>query len=210
MKKIEEVWKDVVGHEGLYEVSNVGNVRINKCVALRKTLERCYRGAGSKTPIERIGENLPLRKSNMVAKDKSGNPKVYCHLLLWKEDGTKKDEYVHRMVAKAFVPMPDSDKKLIVDHRDGNTLNNVVDNLRWVTSRQNQLNSQKCARKTSSKYKGVTWVKQTNRWVARVRLEDGGHKTKSFSADAELEASKWYDEQVALLHGEYAVLNNAN
>jgi hypothetical protein len=215
MKKTKEVWKDVVGFEGLYEISNIGNVRINKCVAEQKRAaalrgKTIRGGAGSKTPIERIGENLPLRKSNMIPKSKSGLPKVYSHILLFK-DGGRKDEYVHRMVAKAFIPMPQSDKKLIVDHWDGNTLNNVVDNLRWVTQSQNGMNSRKCARKTSSKYKGVCLIKtkdRSPRWLAKFSLPDGqGSMSKTFPIGAELQAAKWYDEQVLLHHGEYALLN---
>ena len=51
---------------------------------------------------------------------------------------------VHRLVALAFIQNPDC--KPVVDHIDGNALNNVVSNLRWVTQRENVLNPITAAR----------------------------------------------------------------
>ena len=75
----QEIWKDIPGYEGLYQVSNMGNV---------KSLN--YRHTGK----ERI-----LNPS----KDKKG----YLHVILYKE-GTKKCCRIHRLVATVFIPNPNN------------------------------------------------------------------------------------------------------
>lgn len=63
------------------------------------------------------------------------NKKGYLSVILSK-DGTTKHFKVHKLVAQAFLPNPDN--KPIVHHRDGNRSNNCVENLEWVTHRENQ------------------------------------------------------------------------
>lgn len=52
-------------------------------------------------------------------------------------DGSKTRQYAHRLVAKAFLPIPEEGKTEI-NHIDGNKLNNNIDNLEWVTPEENQ------------------------------------------------------------------------
>lgn len=52
-------------------------------------------------------------------------------------DGKQKNIKVHRLVALTFLPKPDSDKKLYVNHKDGNKLNNHASNLEWATIKEN-------------------------------------------------------------------------
>ena len=58
--------------------------------------------------------------------------KGYCQVYL---SNIRKMEYVHRLVAKAFIPNPMN--KRCVNHKDGNTKNNCVKNLEWVTHKEN-------------------------------------------------------------------------
>ena len=105
-----EVWKDVVGFEGLYEVSDKGNVR----------------GVARKDPL---GRN---RKGRML---KPGyTSRGYLQVALSK-NGKSKTRTVHRLVAEAFIPNPDGLPQ--VNHRDEDKDNNTVENLEWCDSKYN-------------------------------------------------------------------------
>lgn len=109
----EETWKDVVGYEGLYEVSNIGRVRsLDRVVA--------HHTAGT-----------AVRKGRMLTQAFDGN---YASVTLTKnrKSMTKR---VHRLVAEAFIPNPNNCSD--VDHIDCNKLNNHVGNLRWCTHEEN-------------------------------------------------------------------------
>lgn len=111
-----EVWRDVCGYEGYYQVSNLGNV---------KSLARISQG---KTRKIKVSEKI--LKPNKSARN---------HLLVkLVKDGKEKSVSVHRLVAQAFIPNPEN--KPAVDHIDTNVLNNSVDNLRWVTAHENAMN----------------------------------------------------------------------
>jgi hypothetical protein len=115
----KEVFRDVLGYEGLYQVSNYGRV---------KSLERkniFYCGL-RKEHLERPTEEkiLNYNKSN----------RGYLQVCLTK-DGKSKTYTVHRLVAKAFLPNLKNKKQ--VNHIDGNKENNSIDNLEWVTSSEN-------------------------------------------------------------------------
>lgn len=64
--------------------------------------------------------------------------KEYYRIGLWKQQTVKKI-YVHRLVAKLFIPNPDN--LPVVNHKDGNKLNNCVDNLEWETVGGNNLHA---------------------------------------------------------------------
>lgn len=107
-----EEWRDVVGYEGLYQVSNLGRVK-----SLR---------AHNKWGIERESILIP-------AVEKKGY-KRFC----LNKNGKGKTVKLHRIIAQAFIPNPDN--KPCVDHIDGNPSNNNVSNLRWVTYWKNKHN----------------------------------------------------------------------
>jgi len=104
--------------------------------------------------------------------------------------------FMHREIMQA----PDG---LVVDHIDGNGLNNHPRNLRLCTHRQNAYNS-RTARGTS-RYKGVCYDPDTGKWRASIN-----HRGKHYHLglfDTEIEAAHAYDAKARALFGEYAYLN---
>ena len=103
---MEEVWKDIEGYEGLYQVSNIGRVR-----SLGRDLMRRSR-YGTMAPYHIAGKVLkPLHSQG-----------DYCYVHLFDKDGTSTNHKVHRLAAKAFVPNPDNLKE--VNHIDEDKDNN--------------------------------------------------------------------------------------
>lgn len=105
-----EIWKDVVGYEGLYKVSNKGNVY---SVARKDTIGR-----------KRVG---------LILKPKL-HAEGYLRVTLHK-NGTRKNKLIHRLVLEAFVPNPNDYPE--VNHRDEDKKNNNVENLEWCTGDYN-------------------------------------------------------------------------
>ena len=113
MKK--EIWKDIAGYEGLYQVSSFGKI---------KALPKYTNSNGY----------LELRKEKLLKPALTGKFRNYPTVTFVK-DGKRKSYKVHRLVAEAFIPNPD--KYPMINHRDENTLNNMADNLEWCTNRYN-------------------------------------------------------------------------
>lgn len=116
---MEEVWKDVKGYEGYYQVSNLGNI---------KSLERIIENSGTRTGYYKIKERILKPREN---KSRNG----YYELSL-RKDGKEKRFKVHRLVACAFIENPYN--KPEVNHIDGNKSNNYASNLEWTTSKENK------------------------------------------------------------------------
>ena len=76
------------------------------------------------------------KKDNHGIKKPSVSTYGYYFVRLSKKESLK---YVHRLVAKAFIPNPKD--KPQVNHKDGNKLNNHINNLEWVTASENQLHA---------------------------------------------------------------------
>jgi hypothetical protein len=89
---------------------------------------------------------------------------------------------------------------LVVDHIDGDGLNNRRANLRAVTTQQNAFN-QRAAKGNTSGFKGVTWIKQGKKWQASIKLNGKSRHLGRF-ATAE-EAHDAYVKASAELHGEF-------
>lgn len=116
----DEIWKDVVGYEGLYLVSNKGRI-----ISLSRDIANRY-------SVRHIEPKL----LNPYARKVSKNYLFYC-VSLWKNNKSKCGR-VHRLVAKAFIPNPNNLPE--IDHIDTDTSNNKVENLRWCTRLQNANN----------------------------------------------------------------------
>jgi hypothetical protein len=101
--------------------------------------------------------------------------KGHLYVDLWLEGTTKKQGIgVHQLVARAFIPNPDSLPE--VDHINGVRDDNHKENIRWVTKSQNMWNSKKKARNSaggvpSSRYKGVSWENRRCCWVAYISVD---------------------------------------
>lgn len=107
----EIIWKDVKGYEGLYQVSNTGQVR-------------SLRGWNGKEYISRI----------KILKQAQGGTVPYLFVGLHKDKQIQQVN-VHRLVAQTFLDNPDN--LPVVMHLDDNPLNNHVDNLKWSTQKEN-------------------------------------------------------------------------
>ena len=77
-------------------------------------------------------------------------------------DYVKVKKLVHRVVAEAFIPNPNNLPE--VNHKDRNKLNNTIENLEWVTQRQNTNHRYK------SKYPGACFNKQMKKWQTNTRV----------------------------------------
>lgn len=108
-----EVWKDVVGYEGFYMVSNFGRI---------KSLYRQYK---RKSVLVTTFERLMKLGINDY------------YIFKTASTGVLKTITVHRAIAQCFIPNPDN--KPCVNHIDGNKLNNSIENLEWVTFKENTI-----------------------------------------------------------------------
>lgn len=128
-----ELWKDVPGFEGIYQVSTLGNVKVLDRLVLNS----------------RYGEELHIKRKGKVLKlSISKKAKGYYVASLTTNNKTKQF-FVHRLVASAFIgPLPEG---LFVNHIDGNKLNNIPSNLEYVTTSENLLHAFKNGLNTSRK-----------------------------------------------------------
>ena len=94
--------------------------------------------------------------------------------------------------------------QLEVDHENGNGLDNQRHNLRMATRSQN-MHNQGVRNDNTSGYKGVTWHKQHQKWMGRIRV-DGRRLHLGLFDDVE-EAARAYDSAAREHHGEFARLN---
>ena len=98
-----------------------------------------------------------------------------------------------------------TDPSIIIDHINGNKLDNRVSNLRIVTTSQNAMNQKKTKLKTSSRYKGVSKCTDRDRWICMIKV---GTKTINLGRfKTELEAAKAYNKSALIHFAEYAKIN---
>ncbi len=112
-------------------------------------------------------------------------------------DGKSKRIHMHRLIMNT----PDH---LVCDHINHDSLNNRKANLRNCTIQQNNANS-RGADGATSQFKGVSWDKRRNKWVAGIKVD--GRQRNLGLFDDEVEAARAHDAAAKELHGEYAALN---
>lgn len=111
---MKEIWKDIEGYEGIYQVSNLGNVRsVDRYITTKNGVVKPFKGVIRSLCLNRNGYPFVTLKVKSISKTVE----------------------VHRMVAQAFLPNPNNFP--CVNHKDENPQNNRVDNLEWCTYKYN-------------------------------------------------------------------------
>ena len=160
---MKEIFKDIPGYEGLYQISNKG------------TVKNLIRNTTTKGGIGVTG---------------------YIRTTLTR-DGAQKTKRIHQLVAMAFLNHTPNGHKLVVDHIDNNKLNNNVENLQLITTREN---TSKDRRGGSSKYVGVTWNKRDKKWRSEIRFN--GKKKQIGLFKTEIEAHNAYQNKLKEINNE--------
>lgn len=111
---MKEIWKDVVGFENYYEVSNLGRVRSKDRLLVYTNGKVVHRKSKIKKPTI----------------DGNSYPRVGLQI-----KGKLTMKMVHRLVAEAFIPNPDN--LPIVNHKDEDKTNSNADNLEWCDNSYN-------------------------------------------------------------------------
>ena len=170
----EEIWKDIIGYEGYYQVSNKGSVRsLDREVPLVSNVTSFHLK-------KRKGRELSLCTT------KSG----YCTAGLYK-DGKGVHHSVHRLVAKHFLPQTAE----TVNHKDGNKTNNCVENLEWCSQKENTIHRSKVLGKARGQKQHLS--KLTEEQVLEIfsRLSKG-EATRKLARDYGVSASSLHSIKI--------------
>jgi hypothetical protein len=151
-----EEWRDVVGYEKHYKVSNLGKV---------KSLN--YNGTN---------------KEGILKGSKCGAG--YLKVLLCK-GGLKKNKRIHQLVAESFLGHKPEKGVYVVDHIDEDRLNNKLENLQIISHRANISKSKKLNSDKSSKYTGVIFIKSKNTFRADAKLNGKSKFLGHFKSELE-------------------------
>ena len=115
---MKEIWKDIQDYEGLYQISNLGNVR-----SLKKWCGNRYQ--------EKWKDEIKKLKP-------TDNGYGYLIISL-RKNKKRKNFYIHRLVAKAF--LKNEENKSQINHKDYNRYNNKINNLEYCTPKENTMHS---------------------------------------------------------------------
>lgn len=172
-----ELWKDIPGYEGIYQVSNFGNVK-----SLKRTVSNSRYGVQNKNErILKLCENTGKR-----------------YIVSLRNNSISKVCQVHVLVAMAFLGHKPCGHLLVIDHIDGNCKNNNLENIRIVTHRDN---TTVCYRKGkfgfSSSYVGVCWDKSRGLWKSAIIINGKNCNLGRFTS--EIDASNAYQNKLKTL-----------
>lgn len=132
---MQEIWKDIPGFEGIYQISNYGNAR-----------------SFDRRVVNHRGGTTRIAYGKKLTPWDNGNG----YLVITLHDGKKrKNCYVHRLVAGLFLDKPCG--KEYVNHIDYNKHNNNAGNLEWCTQKENTNHSSRNMRKP---HKGAKYIRK--------------------------------------------------
>ena len=162
MQQLKERWKPIKNYENLYEISNYGRV---------KSLTKKWK-AGYNNTVTRTKKESFLKPQTT----KDGYYRIGLYI-----NSKIKVRLIHQLVWEHFGNKMRNGIILQIDHKDENKLNNKIDNLQLLSLRENR--SKYCIlQKKSSKYIGVCWRKDKNRWASRITI-NGKLKFLGYSKD---------------------------
>jgi hypothetical protein len=159
------------------------------------TFRRIYMGEGRYTKVD-PDLFYRLNKYHWTYNGKRERP--YAVRFVYISKNKSKTISMHREIMN----FPDG---RLVDHRNGNTLDNRIDNLRSATREENAHNKGKTRTKTSSKYIGVYFDKNKNRWIVRIMYKYRKIYVGTFKD--EIAAAKAHDIAARKYHRRFARLN---
>lgn len=174
MPKEKELWTDIKGYKGRYQISSFGRVRsLDRIVKRNSTVSG--RGCAKWTTVK----GKILTPCNSSAK--------YPMVILSKNN-TFKTVKVHLLVGKYFVQHPPHYN--VLNHLDKNKWNCRHSNLEWSNQRENSSHSSLHDGKKTSKYIGVHKSLRSNKWISSIKIN---RKTIILGRfDRELDAAKAY------------------
>lgn len=153
---MKEIWKDIDGFEGRYQISNLGRV---------KSLERKVKFGSQIRIIKPMIRKLKAKKGG------------YLFVQL-RKNGKEVDFLVHRLVAKTFCN--GYFKNADVNHKDGNKKNNIYTNLEWCTRSQNQLHAYRILKRSC--YTRGKFGKLSNRSIPVLQLTLKGDLVRAWDS----------------------------
>jgi|APGre2960657373_1045057.scaffolds.fasta_scaffold103539_2 hypothetical protein len=162
---MEEIWKEVLGYEGLYEVSNLGRVR---------SVDRYVRSGG----LYSDEFDKSLKKGKML--NCSPTKRGYTRVSLSKESKTQQI-MIHRLVAIAFLDPVDG--KLNVNHINGIKTDNRVSNLEFVNQRENVLHAKIYTMGKDCPF--VSYLKKYDRYESSIIINGKAKKLGRFKTEEE-------------------------
>ena len=161
----EEIWKDLPNYEGLYQASNLGNIKSLSKIVIRG--------------------NVKQHKKEIILKQHKG---VNGYFIVRLNNNKKGKTFkVSTLIAMAFLNHNPCGYKLVVDHINNIKTDNRIENLQLLTNREN---TSKDKKNCSSIYTGVSFDKKNNKWISSIKINNKSKHLGRFKT--EIEASKAY------------------